>query len=76
MIIELIVLVLLCNVLFFALGFFIAIYYVESKSTNALVKNDESGCPCISKIELWDYEKNRPLAKEGDIVRILVFKYD
>lgn len=71
-----IVLVLLCGVSSFALGFFIAIYYVESKSTNALVKNDESGCPCISKIELWDYEKNRPLAKEGDIVRILVFKYD
>lgn len=71
-----IVLVLLCNVLFFALGFRIAISYVESTATNALVKNDESGCPCISKIELWDYKKNRPLAKEGDIVKVVVFEYE
>lgn len=71
-----IVLVLLCNVLFFALGFSIAIDYAQSKATNALVKNDESGCPCISNVELWDYKKNKPLAKEGDIVKVLVFEHD
>ena len=71
-----IVLVFLCSVSFFALGFFMAINYVGSKATNVLVKNDESGCPCISKIELWDYKKNRPIAKEGDIVKVLVFEHD
>ena len=70
-----IVLVLLCSVLFFALGFCAAINYVGNEATNALVENDESGCPCISKVELWDYKENRPLAEEGDIVKVLVIKH-
>jgi len=68
-----IIVLVLLYCLLFALGFCIGILHAESKATNALVKNDESGCPCISNIELWNYEENRPLAKEGDIVKVLVF---
>lgn len=38
------------------------------------VKIDAGGYPYIPQIELYDYEKDIPLAKEGEKVKVIVIK--
>ena len=39
------------------------------------VKVDAGGCPYIDRcIELYDYDKDIPLAKKGDRVKVIVIK--
>ena len=38
------------------------------------VKVDAGGYPYIPQIELYDYDKDVPLAKEGDNVKVIVIK--
>ena len=40
------------------------------------VKIDAGGYPYIPQIELWDYDKDEPLAEEGDKVKVIVIKED
>lgn len=45
-----------------------------AKAVDVTVHIDAGGYPYIPQMELWDYEKYEPLAKEGDIVKVLVIK--
>lgn len=45
-----------------------------AKAVDATVHIDAGGYPYIPQMELYDYEKDIPLAKEGDKVKILVIK--
>jgi hypothetical protein len=38
------------------------------------VYEDAGGYPCIPNIELYDYEKDRPTAKKGDKVKVLIIR--
>ncbi len=38
------------------------------------VKRDAGGYPYIPAIELYDYNENKPLAKEGDKVKVIIIK--
>jgi hypothetical protein len=40
------------------------------------VKVDAGGYPYIPQIELYDYDKDIPLAKEGEKVKVIVIKED
>ena len=40
------------------------------------VKVDAGGYPYIPQMELYDYDKDEPLAKEGDRVKVIVIKQD
>ena len=45
------------------------------ESLDAVVKIDAGGYPYVNAtIELYDYDKDIPLAKEGDKVKILVIR--
>lgn len=41
-----------------------------------VVKVDAGGYPYIDAMELYDYEKDKPLAKAGDKVKIIIVKED
>ena len=45
-------------------------------ATKIEVKIDAGGYPYIPQIELYDYSKDIPLAKEGDKVKVIVIKED
>ena len=46
-----------------------------AKAVDAVVKIDAGGYPYVdSTIELYDYDKDIPLAKRGDKVKILVIR--
>lgn len=45
-----------------------------AKSIDVTVHIDAGGYPYIPQMELWDYDKDKPLAEEGDIVKVLVIK--
>lgn len=46
-----------------------------AKAVDAVVKIDAGGYPYVDRtIELYDYDKDIPLAKRGDKVKILVIK--
>jgi len=47
-----------------------------SKAIDVEVKIDAGGYPYIPQIELWDYDKDEPLAEEGDKVKVIVIKED
>ena len=38
------------------------------------VYEDAGGYPYINKIELYDYDKDRPIAKKGDKIKVLIFR--
>ena len=38
------------------------------------VKIDAAGYPYIDEIEFYDYDKDMPLAKEGDKVKVIIVK--
>ena len=38
------------------------------------VHEDAGGYPYINQIELYDYDKDRPIAKKGDKVKVLIFR--
>ena len=40
------------------------------------VKVDAGGYPYIPQMELWDYDKDEPLAKEGDRYKVILIKED
>ena len=57
----------------------VAKWQKEQMMANAIdveVKVDASGYPDIPQIELYDYDKDEPLAKEGDRVKVIVIKED
>lgn len=47
-----------------------------AKAVDATVHIDAGGYPYIPQMELYDYDKDIPLAKEGDKVKIIVVKED
>ena len=47
-----------------------------SKAIDVEVKVDAGGYPYIPQIELYDYDKDMPFAKEGDKVKVIVTKED
>lgn len=47
-----------------------------AKAVNAQVKIDAGGYPYIPQIELYDYDKDVPLAKEGDKYKVVLIKED
>lgn len=52
----------------------ILIHGVLIGNLQLIVKEDAGGYPYIPIIELYDYEKDIPLAKVGDKVKVLIFK--
>lgn len=52
--------------------------YMRVASTIASVEHtvrvDAGGYPYIPQIELYDYEEDIPLAKEGDKVKVVIMK--
>jgi hypothetical protein len=47
-----------------------------AKAVDGVVKIDAGGYPYIPQIELYDYDKDIPLAKEGEKVKVIVIKED
>ena len=47
-----------------------------AKAVDAVVKVDAGGYPYIPQIELYDYGKDIPLAKEGDKYKVILIKED
>jgi hypothetical protein len=47
-----------------------------AKAVDVEVKVDAGGYPYIPQIELYDYDKDIPLAKEGEKVKVIVIKED
>jgi hypothetical protein len=47
---------------------------MTAKAIDVTVHIDAGGYPYIPQMELWDYEKDEPLAEEGDIVKVLVYE--
>ena len=47
-----------------------------TKAVEAVVKVDAGGYPYIPQIELYDYDKDVPLAKEGDKYKVVLIKED
>jgi len=45
-------------------------------ATDVIVHVDAGGYPYIQQIELYNYDKDVPLAKEGDRVKVVVIKED
>ena len=45
-----------------------------AKAIDVEVKVDAGGYPYIPQIELYDYDKDVPLAKEGDKIKIIIIK--
>lgn len=41
---------------------------------NIEVKEDVGGYPYVPAIELYDYDNDKPLAKRGDKVKIIIIK--
>ena len=51
--------------------------WVLKDAIECTVHEDAGGYPYIPNIELYDYEKDRPTAKKGDKIKILIIKdYD
>jgi hypothetical protein len=47
-----------------------------AKAIDATVHIDAGGYPYIPQMELYDYEKDIPLAKEGDKYKVILIKED
>ena len=47
-----------------------------AKATDIEVKVDAGGYPYIPQMELYDYDKDIPLAKEGDKYKVILIKED
>lgn len=47
-----------------------------TKAVDATVHIDAGGYPYIPQMELYDYDKDMPLAKEGEKVKVIVIKED
>lgn len=47
-----------------------------AKAVDIEVKVDAGGYPYIPQIELYDYDKDEPLAKEGDKYKVILIKED
>ena len=47
-----------------------------AKTTNVTVHIDAGGYPYTPEIELYDYDKDVPLAKEGDKYKVVLIKED
>ena len=47
-----------------------------AKAVDATVHIDAGGYPYIPQMELYDYDKDIPLAKEGEKVKVIVIKED
>lgn len=45
-----------------------------TKAVDAVVKIDAGGYPYIPQMELYDYDKDIPLAKEGDKYKVIIIK--
>lgn len=45
-----------------------------AKAVDATVHIDAGGYPYIPQLELYDYDKDIPLAKEGEKVKVIVIK--
>ena len=50
--------------------------HLMAKAVDATVHIDAGGYPYIPQMELYDYDKNIPLAKEGEKVKVIVIKED
>ena len=46
------------------------------EAVERIVKEDAGGYPYIDATELYDYTEDKPLAKAGDKVRIIIVKED
>ena len=46
------------------------------EAENRIVKEDAGGYPYIDATELYDYTEDKPLAKSGDKVKIIIIKED
>ena len=46
------------------------------EAVEATVKIDAGGYPYIPSMELYDYTEDKPLAKEGDKVKLIIIKED
>ena len=49
---------------------------VMAKAVDVEVKVDAGGYPYIPQMELYDYDKDIPLAKEGDKYKVILIKED
>ena len=47
---------------------------VMAKAVKREVKQDAGGYPYIDATELYDYDKDIPLAKAGDKVKVIILK--
>lgn len=47
-----------------------------AKAVDVEVKVDAGGYPYIPQMELYDYDKDIPLAKEGDKYKVILIKED
>lgn len=47
-----------------------------AKAVDVTVHSDAGGYPCIPQIELYDYDKDIPLAKEVDKYKVILIKED
>ena len=47
-----------------------------AKAVDVTVHIDAGGYPYIPQMELYDYDKDIPLAKEGEKVKVIVIKED
>lgn len=47
-----------------------------AKAVDATVHIDAGGYPYIPQIELYDYDKDIPLAKKGDKYKVILIKED
>lgn len=50
--------------------------YIMKDATDVIVHIDAGGYPYIPQIELYDYDKDIPLAKEGDKYKVILIKED
>ena len=76
----------LCNGIATAKGFAVAMAYdkgmadakeqMMAKAIDVEVKVDAGGYPYIPQMELYDYDKDIPLAKEGDKYKVVLIKDD
>ena len=47
---------------------------IREKALELTVYLDDDGYPCIPEIVLFDFDKNQPAAKEGDKVKVYIFR--
>lgn len=51
-----------------------AVEQMKKEALELTVYLDDDGYPCIPEIVLFDFDKNQPTAKEGDKIKVYIFR--